>query len=106
MSKPNGYHFYCIVENNKLISTKKLLPQTMLDLVRYVIKQFGDEDYDSVVDLFDYWPVDFTAKYTKPVQYLYFTRDKESGDIEKGFIVYARNKTNAEKAMQDWLDND
>jgi len=105
MSKPDGYYFYSIVNNNKIISTTKLLPQTMLDLFRFLINEFGDQDYDSVADIFNYWPVDFKAKYGKPIQCLYIEYHKKNEKFNTGFIVYARNKTNAEKALQAHLEN-
>lgn len=105
MSKQKGYHFYCVVKNDKIIRTSKLVPQTMLDLMRFVIEKFGDNDYDSVVDILNYWPVDFTTKYTKPVQCLYLSHDEDTHEvISVGYIVYASNKTNAEKAMQAHLN--
>ena len=106
MSKPIGYHFYCIVVNKKLVSTQKLTPQIMLNLVRYIIETFGDKDYDTVADLFDYWPVDFSLRYSKPVQSLYIDYDDNHNALESGFIVYAKTKTNAEKAMNDWLKDE
>ena len=98
-----GYHYFCAVENNKIIEISKLTPSRMLDLIRFLIAEFGDEDYDSVTDIFNHWPVDFSLKNKKPVQSLYVDYNKEHEVIGMGYVVYSSNKTKAEELMKEYL---
>lgn len=99
MSKIMGQHFICIVENGKLVSTEKLKPHRMFELMKYLVYNHA-ETYEEVIDLFDYFPVDFNLKYSKPVQMLYidYSEDRKQ-KLSIGYIVYAYNKTKAELTM-------
>ena len=98
----NNYYL-CVAENDKISEVNKLTPSRMLDLFRYLIKEFGDENYDSVVDMLNYWPVDFSLKYKRPVQTLYITRnDNKTSEI--GYIVYAGSAEKAKQTMQNYLE--
>lgn len=107
MSNKTGQYFICVVEKGKLVSTEKLRPQRMLELVRFLINRFGEQEYDSVVDIFNYWPIDFKAGYKKPVQCLYVDYDKDAHEtLGTGFVVYAYSKTKAEDVMHYFLNKE
>ena len=99
----NNYYL-CVAENKQIIELSKLTPSRMLDLFRYLIKEFGDEDYDSVVDMLNYWPVDFSLKYKRPVQSLYMTRNNNPKTLIVGYIVYAGSAEKAKQTMQNYLE--
>lgn len=99
-----GYYYLCVVENKQITEVSKLTPSRMLDLFRYLIKEFGDEDYDNVIDMLDYWPVDFKLKNKKPVQSLYINYHYNHKAIGAGYIVYASNREIAKQVMQDYLE--
>lgn len=103
MKNKRGYHYLCVVENDGITELNKLTPNCMLNLVKYLISEFGDKDYDSVVDLFEYWPVDFCLGYEKPVQTLYINFTEDRRVFNTGYIVYAHDKKEAEQTMLNFL---
>ena len=103
MTNRKGFYYLCVVGNKQIIELNKLTPSRMLDLFRYLVKGFGDEDYDNVIDMLDYWPVDFKLKNKKPVQMLYVNFNSEYQVAETGYIVYACNRETAKQLIQEKL---
>ena len=99
-----GYYYLCVVKNKQIIELSKLTPSRMLDLFRYLVKEFGDEGYDNIIDMLDYWPVDFKLKNKKPVQSLYVSYNDEHKVAGMGYIVYAYSREKAKQTIQNFLE--
>ena len=104
MTNRKGFYYLCVVENKQITELSKLTPSRILDLFRYLVKEFGDEDYDNIIDMLDYWPVDFNSKNKKPVQMLYVNFNSEHQVIGTGYIVYACNKEMVKQHIQKYLE--
>ena len=103
MTNRKGFYYLCVVENKQITELSKLTPSRMLDLFRYLVKEFGDEDYDNIVDMLNYFPVDFKSKNKKPVQMLYVNFNSEHQIAGTGYIVYACNRETAKQLVQEKL---
>ena len=103
MTNRKGFYYICTVENKQITELSKLTPSRMLDLFRYLIKEFGDEDYDNIVDMLNYCPVDFNLKNKKPVQILYVNFNGGHQVVGTGYIVYACNRETAKQLIQKKL---
>lgn len=104
MTNRKGFYYLCVVENKQITELSKLTPSRMLDLFRYLVKEFGDEDYDNIADMLNYFPVDFKSKNKKLVQMLYVNFNSEHQVVGTGYIVYAYNRKIAEHIMQKYLE--
>lgn len=103
MTNRKGFYYLCVVKNKQITELSKLTPSRMLDLFRYLFKEFGDEDYNNIADMLNYWPVDFNSKNKKPVQTLYVNFNSEYQVVETGYIVYACNRETAKQLVQEKL---
>ena len=104
MTNRKGFYYLCVVENKQITELSKLTPSRMLDLFRYLVKEFGDEDYDNIADMLNYFPVDFKSKNKKLVQMLYVNFNSEHQIIGTGYIVYACNRETAKQLVQEKLE--
>lgn len=101
MSKQMGQYFLVKVENDKIRSCVKLKPDVLLNLIKDTV-YLALSDYKELIDYLDNFPVDLTAGYSKPVQ-LYDEQSMVNSLYPqyhmKRYIVFAYNKTKAERAL-------